>query len=57
MGFADQVSDGSAIVTEIHHAGWTAVDTEFMFERNTKNVIALAWPAVLIQQEFRRQEQ
>ena len=57
MGVTNQETHSSTIIAEIHHASRAGMDAEFMFERNAINVITPARPAVVIQQEFRHQEQ
>ena len=56
MRFTNQITNGTIAVTEAHHAGWTGMDTQLMFERDRIYIIVLANIAILINQVFGYQE-
>ena len=54
---ADEIADGAAMVAVDHGAGRRAVDAELVLDRVRAHVVALARRAVVLEQEFRHQEQ
>jgi hypothetical protein len=57
IGLADQVAGGARAFAEGHHAGGAGMDAEFVFDRNTAQVIALTQRTVGADQHLRHQEQ
>ncbi len=53
---SDEITNGPAIVTVGHHAGWTPVDTQLVFHGNRISIIALTQRTVCIHHKFGHQK-